>query len=29
MDEIGKQGLPWHLKELTLADQKELFAVKT
>jgi saccharopine dehydrogenase (NAD+, L-lysine-forming) len=29
MDEIGKQGLPWHLKEMTAADQKELFAVKT
>ena len=28
MDEIGKQGLPWHLKEITHADQKELFAVK-
>jgi saccharopine dehydrogenase (NAD+, L-lysine-forming) len=29
MDEIGKQGLPWHLKEITAADQAELFAVKT
>ena len=29
MDEIGKQGLPWHVKELKAADQKELWAVKT
>lgn len=29
MDEIGKQGLPWVMKEITEADQKELFAVKT
>ena len=29
MDEIGKQGLPWHLKELKKSDQKELFAVRT
>jgi len=29
MDEIGKQGLPWHLKEMTMDEQKELFAVKT
>src|SRR5262245_14143658 len=29
MDEIGKQGLPWHLKEMTMGEQKELFAVKT
>jgi carboxyaminopropylagmatine dehydrogenase len=29
MDEIGKQGLPWHMKEIKAADQKELFAVKT
>ena len=29
MDEIGKQGLPWHLKEMKPEDQKELFAVKT
>ncbi|MEI9899919.1 MAG: hypothetical protein WDN31_06930 [Hyphomicrobium sp.] len=29
MDEIGKQGLPWHVKDITLADQAELFAVKT
>jgi saccharopine dehydrogenase (NAD+, L-lysine-forming) len=29
MDEIGKQGLPWHIKEIAKADQKELFAVKT
>lgn len=29
MDEIGKQGLPWHIKDITPADQAELFAVKT
>ncbi len=29
MDEIGKQGLPWHIKEIKVSDQKELFAVKT
>jgi saccharopine dehydrogenase (NAD+, L-lysine-forming) len=29
MDEIGKQGLPWHLKEIKAADQAALFAVKT
>ncbi len=29
MDEIGKQGLPWHLKEMSAGEQKELFAVKT
>ncbi|MGQ0456682.1 MAG: saccharopine dehydrogenase family protein [Hyphomicrobium sp.] len=29
LDELGKQGLPWHVKDITPADQKELFAVKT
>ena len=29
MDAIGKQGLPWHMKEMTAGEQKELFAVKT
>ncbi len=29
MDEIGRQGLPWHMKEMGPAEQKELFAVKT
>jgi saccharopine dehydrogenase (NAD+, L-lysine forming) len=29
MDEIGKQGLPWHMKEMTMAEQNDLFAVKT
>ena len=29
MDEIGKQGLPWHVKDITHKDQAELFAVKT
>ncbi|MEQ1612206.1 MAG: saccharopine dehydrogenase C-terminal domain-containing protein, partial [Hyphomicrobiaceae bacterium] len=29
MDEVGRQGLPWHMKEMGPAEQKELFAVKT
>jgi saccharopine dehydrogenase (NAD+, L-lysine-forming) len=29
MEEIKKQGLPWHIRELGPADQAELFAVKT
>jgi saccharopine dehydrogenase (NAD+, L-lysine-forming) len=29
MDEIGRQGLPWVMREITEADQKELFAVRT
>jgi len=29
LDELGKQGLPWHVKEITPDAQKELFAVKT
>lgn len=29
MDEIAKQGLPWHVVDLKVSDQKELFAVKT
>jgi saccharopine dehydrogenase (NAD+, L-lysine-forming) len=29
LDELGKQGLPWHVKEVAPSDQKELFAVKT
>ncbi|HML43719.1 MULTISPECIES: saccharopine dehydrogenase family protein [Hyphomicrobium] len=29
LDELGKQGLPWHVKDITPADQAELFAVKT
>jgi saccharopine dehydrogenase (NAD+, L-lysine forming) len=29
MDEIGKQGLPWHLIDVKKSDQKELFKVKT
>ena len=29
MDEIGKQGLPWHMAEISEKDQAELFAVKT
>jgi saccharopine dehydrogenase (NAD+, L-lysine-forming) len=29
LDELGKQGLPWHVLDITPADQAELFAVKT
>lgn len=29
MDEIGKQGLPWQMADIKVADQKDLFAVKT
>ncbi|MGD9829569.1 MAG: saccharopine dehydrogenase family protein [Hyphomicrobiaceae bacterium] len=29
MDEIGKQGLPWHQFDLRKSDQKELFKVET
>jgi saccharopine dehydrogenase (NAD+, L-lysine forming) len=29
MEEIKKQGLPWHIRELGPADQAELFAVET
>lgn len=29
MDEIGKQGLPWHVMDLKTTDQKELFKVET
>ena len=29
MDEIGKQGLPWHLIDVKKSDQKDLFKVKT
>jgi len=29
LDELAKQGLPWHVKDMTPADQAELFAVKT
>ncbi len=29
MDEIGKQGLPWHMAELKAGEQKDLSAVKT
>ena len=29
MDEIGKQGLPWHMHELGAGEQSELFAVAT
>ncbi|WP_280113265.1 saccharopine dehydrogenase family protein [Hyphomicrobium nitrativorans] len=29
LDELAKQGLPWHVKEITPDDQAELFAVKS
>ncbi|HRN88526.1 saccharopine dehydrogenase family protein [Hyphomicrobium sp.] len=29
LDELAKQGLPWHVREITPADQAELFAVKS
>ena len=29
LDELGKQGLPWHVKDMSPAEQPELFAVTT
>jgi saccharopine dehydrogenase (NAD+, L-lysine-forming) len=29
MDEIARQGLPWHVMDLKASDQKDLFKVKT
>ena len=29
LEELGKQGLPWHVKEIDKQDQKKLFAVET
>ncbi len=29
MEEIAKQGLPWHVFDLKMSDQKDLFKVKT
>jgi saccharopine dehydrogenase (NAD+, L-lysine forming) len=29
LEELAKQGLPWHIKELKMDEQAELFAVKT
>ena len=29
LEELAKQGLPWHMKELAPGEQAELFAVKT
>ena len=29
LDELAKQGLPWHVREITPDDQAELFAVKS
>lgn len=29
LEELAKQGLPWHVRELKASEQKELFKVKT
>ena len=29
LEELGKQGLPWHVEEIEKHDQKKLFAVET
>ena len=29
LEELAKQGLPWHVRELKTSEQKELFKVKT
>ncbi|MCB1503552.1 MAG: saccharopine dehydrogenase family protein [Hyphomicrobiaceae bacterium] len=29
LDELAKQGLPWHVKEIKKSDQEDLFKVKT
>jgi saccharopine dehydrogenase (NAD+, L-lysine-forming) len=29
LEELGKQGLPWHVKEIEKQDQKKLFSVET
>jgi len=29
LDELAKQGLPWHVNDVTEAAQRELFAVET
>lgn len=29
LDELAKQGLPWHVRDITPADQADLFAVET
>ncbi len=29
LDELGKQGLPWHVKDMAMTEQAELFAVET
>ena len=29
LDELAKQGLPWHVKEIKKKDQEDLFKVKT
>jgi saccharopine dehydrogenase (NAD+, L-lysine-forming) len=29
MEEIGRQGLPWQVQDIRVADQKDLFAVKS
>jgi saccharopine dehydrogenase (NAD+, L-lysine forming) len=29
LEELAKQGLPWHVKEIDKKDQKKLFDVET
>ncbi|MCB1515359.1 MAG: saccharopine dehydrogenase family protein, partial [Hyphomicrobiaceae bacterium] len=29
LEELAKQGLPWHVKEIKTSDQEPLFKVKT
>lgn len=29
LEELAKQGLPWHVKEIKKKDQEDLFKVKT
>jgi saccharopine dehydrogenase (NAD+, L-lysine-forming) len=29
LEELGKQGLPWHVEEIDKQDQKKLFSVET
>ena len=29
LEELGKQGLPWHHKDIKKKDQKDLFDVET
>jgi saccharopine dehydrogenase (NAD+, L-lysine-forming) len=29
LEELGKQGLPWHVRDLAPSEQADLFAVAT